>query len=426
VTISGTNFSVTPANNTVKFNGTTAVVTTSSATQITTTVPDGASTGKITVEVSGNTATSSSDFTVTVPITVPIFAGYYYDSNNYIPCYWAGDERIPLNLTNADAGRAWSPVAIVGSTVYVVGEYYSSGWKPCYWVATSTGSTRHDITIPTDATSYDAVGIAVEGGSVYIAGHYSYEYEPGLYTTRVCLWTNNGSAVPISDPTEHAWARAITVSSGTVYIAGRYLDTTNSTYEACYWTGTGKTALPEPAYSTYDSSDVESTAITVSGGKVYVTGTFRTSNGNTWAYKPCYWEDNNAAIVLNGAPFDGNYPEQFASTIAVDGGDVYVAGWYTTGTSDGACYWKNGEIFFLTSPSLSNPGPYTSAMMIIDGTLYFGGGYYAFNNTTYDYWRACFWTGTARTDLDDYTQNAYIQSWMLYGEESTYNLHPNP
>jgi len=65
VTITGTNFDATPANNIVAFNGTTAVVTASTATSITTTVPVGATTGKISVTVAGNTATSTTDFTVT-------------------------------------------------------------------------------------------------------------------------------------------------------------------------------------------------------------------------------------------------------------------------------------------------------------------------------------------------------------------------
>jgi uncharacterized repeat protein (TIGR03803 family)/surface protein len=67
VTITGTNFSTTPANNTVRFNGTTSVVTASTATSITTTVPVGATTGKISVTVGGNTATSTNDFTITAP-----------------------------------------------------------------------------------------------------------------------------------------------------------------------------------------------------------------------------------------------------------------------------------------------------------------------------------------------------------------------
>ncbi|NBU68542.1 MAG: hypothetical protein EBS49_02800 [Verrucomicrobia bacterium] len=61
VTITGSNFS----SPTVKFNGTTATVTASTATSITATVPSGATTGPITVEVAGQTtATSASSFTV--------------------------------------------------------------------------------------------------------------------------------------------------------------------------------------------------------------------------------------------------------------------------------------------------------------------------------------------------------------------------
>ncbi len=71
VTITGTNFNTTPANNTVAFNGTTSVVTASTATSITTTVPTGATTGKISVTVSGNTATSAADFTVTTVTNQP-------------------------------------------------------------------------------------------------------------------------------------------------------------------------------------------------------------------------------------------------------------------------------------------------------------------------------------------------------------------
>ncbi|HRK53538.1 MAG TPA: IPT/TIG domain-containing protein [Cyclobacteriaceae bacterium] len=64
VTITGTNFSTTPSNNIVMFNGTSAVVTASTTTSITCTVPASATTGKISVTVAGNTATSANDFTI--------------------------------------------------------------------------------------------------------------------------------------------------------------------------------------------------------------------------------------------------------------------------------------------------------------------------------------------------------------------------
>jgi gliding motility-associated-like protein len=64
VTITGTNFSTTPANNIVAFNGIAATVTASTVTTITTSVPAGATTGPITVTIGCDEATSSSDFTV--------------------------------------------------------------------------------------------------------------------------------------------------------------------------------------------------------------------------------------------------------------------------------------------------------------------------------------------------------------------------
>lgn len=69
VTINGVNFDATPANNTVKFNGTTATVTAASSTQLTVTVPVGATSGQISVENSSGTGFSAPlFFTVTLPV----------------------------------------------------------------------------------------------------------------------------------------------------------------------------------------------------------------------------------------------------------------------------------------------------------------------------------------------------------------------
>ncbi|WP_190808865.1 IPT/TIG domain-containing protein [Flagellimonas sp. S3867] len=76
VTITGTNFSATAADNTVKFNGTSATVSTASTTSLKVAVPEGATTGKISVAVGGKTATSGTDFTVIVPEPEPTIASF--------------------------------------------------------------------------------------------------------------------------------------------------------------------------------------------------------------------------------------------------------------------------------------------------------------------------------------------------------------
>lgn len=64
IVITGSNFSATPASNTVTIGGVVATVVSATATQLVVTVPSGAVSGVITVTVGGVTATSSGTFTV--------------------------------------------------------------------------------------------------------------------------------------------------------------------------------------------------------------------------------------------------------------------------------------------------------------------------------------------------------------------------
>ncbi len=70
VTITGHHFGETPAENEVKFNGTAAVVSSSSHSEIVTTVPAGATTGKITITINGTTLTSPNDFEIFEPAEI--------------------------------------------------------------------------------------------------------------------------------------------------------------------------------------------------------------------------------------------------------------------------------------------------------------------------------------------------------------------
>ncbi|MEO6978566.1 MAG: IPT/TIG domain-containing protein, partial [Mucilaginibacter sp.] len=69
VTITGTNFSLTIAQNVVKFNGKAATVKTATATQLTVEVPQGATTGNLTLAVKGADAVSAGDFTIDAVVT---------------------------------------------------------------------------------------------------------------------------------------------------------------------------------------------------------------------------------------------------------------------------------------------------------------------------------------------------------------------
>jgi len=70
VTITGTGFSVTPAANTVKFNGVAATVQSATATSITVIAPPGAGTGAVSVTLNGQTAMGPVFNYTVVPLTV--------------------------------------------------------------------------------------------------------------------------------------------------------------------------------------------------------------------------------------------------------------------------------------------------------------------------------------------------------------------
>ena len=76
VTIHGTGFSATPSSNTVTFNGTSATVSSASATALVVTVPSGATTGTIGVTAPGGSATSASSFTVTTASFAPTITSF--------------------------------------------------------------------------------------------------------------------------------------------------------------------------------------------------------------------------------------------------------------------------------------------------------------------------------------------------------------
>jgi hypothetical protein len=147
VTISGTNFSTTPANNTVKFNGTTATITgTPTATSITTTVPTGAITGKITVTVAGQTATSSTDFTVTLPAPT---------ITNFNPSSGLVGASVNITGTNFSTTPANNTVKFNGTTATVTASTATS-----ITTTVPTGATTGKITIT--VTGYTATSSATD------------------------------------------------------------------------------------------------------------------------------------------------------------------------------------------------------------------------------------------------------------------------
>jgi len=130
VTITGTLFSSTISDNTVTINGTSATVTAASSTQLTVTIPSGATTGKIAVTVNGQTVTSATDFTVLQAPTISSFTPTFYDTSTPLP-------TVTITGTNFSSTPADNIVKFNGVVATL----------------TSATNTQLTMTLPAGATS---------------------------------------------------------------------------------------------------------------------------------------------------------------------------------------------------------------------------------------------------------------------------------
>jgi len=113
VTIYGTGFSSTPSQNTVRFNGVTATLTSATTTSIVATVPPGASTGPINVTSPNGSATSATPFTVGAT-NAPTISGFS-------PTIGTPGTPVTISGTNFETTRANNVVAFNETRAQVTG-----------------------------------------------------------------------------------------------------------------------------------------------------------------------------------------------------------------------------------------------------------------------------------------------------------------
>jgi sugar lactone lactonase YvrE len=172
VTITGTGFSTTAANNAVTFNGVTATVTAATATQLKVTVPKSkTATGKINVMVASKTVSSATDFTYLLTYTVSTIAGDgtggFQDGNIIVP---AGQVPArfnnPIGIAVVNTGSGGN----AGVTVYV-GDSYNMRIRKFFIGGITAGGTVSTLAGDGTTTVFNTpCGVAVDkDGNVYVA-----------------------------------------------------------------------------------------------------------------------------------------------------------------------------------------------------------------------------------------------------------------
>lgn len=238
----------------------------------------------------------------------------------YIPTY-PGEHNIQVYAIDMEDHLSKAEITSIHITdVYILGEHDETNIK--YW--------KNGVGVEMEGAMR---GIFVDGNDVYIVGNIK-NLNTGNY---IATYWKNGVPVTLSDGSRSERVFSIKVENNIVYVLGHVKDPVTLNWAIKCWANGVGTKLTD--WSSDASAYIN--ALDVEDGIIYATGIEKDPATGNGILK--YWV-NGEEVVLTGTheDFDGGF-------IAVEGGNIYVAGNYHTEDANssrnilGIKYWINGK-----------------------------------------------------------------------------------
>lgn len=368
LTINGSNFSATAANNTVTINDVVAKVQSATAAQLKVIVPAvGNTSGELKIETDSKTA-SGGNITYVPDVFV---AGSQNNSAHALATYWKNGTAVTLSVEES----ALASIFVSGNDVYAAGyerisnlqlaKYWKNGAKTTLGTYESSANTifvnGNDVHVGgweinngfdnarywkngtgawMDYSNSSCTGIYVKDNNAYLVG--SRRNSQGRFEPWESVnGTTPANTIPNND--KHSFANAVFENGSGRYVAGTQNNATTGLSMATYWKNGNAATLTDGS-----TSAAVAVAVFVSGNDVYVAG---------WEQEDYYGGGPGfAKYWKNGMPVKLSTTSSGATSIVVFGNDVYVSGWENNGTYNVAKYWKNGVPVNLGNAVLNSSG----------------------------------------------------------------------
>jgi hypothetical protein len=290
------------------------------------------------------------------------------DTNaNYI-AQWDGTNWSSLGL-GLNGGVA--ALAVSGTNLYVGGGFAKAGGSNAFFVAQWKGSHWSGLG-PGLNTSVKA--LAVSGSTLYAGGLFSYARNNttvkfnGVAKWDGSSWSGLGSGMGGNAP----YVLALAVSGTNLYAGGEFTKAggTNANYVA-QWNGSSWSPLGS-GMAAVGGNTPRVLALAVSGTTLYAGGEFTTAGGINANYI-AQWDGTNWSSLDSGVS-SGRFNDTSVTALTASGGTLYVGGVFITAGSVGAtniAAW-DGSSWSALGPGFNNA---VNAIATSGNTLYAAGDF---------------------------------------------------